>query len=111
MLIYEYPAKMTYEDDVYLVDFPDLKYCSTYGETREEAIMMANDALALCVLEDGSRDIPTPSKPESIAAAENEEVVLIKANTTLYREKYFDTKPEGKQQKTRRHKLQTIKLY
>lgn len=41
-----YPAVFTYEDGSYNVDFPDLEGCHTYGESIEEAINNARDALA-----------------------------------------------------------------
>lgn len=43
-----YPAKIKYSgiDKVFLVEFPDLPGCHTFGETREEAITMAEEALS-----------------------------------------------------------------
>lgn len=98
MSIYEYPAILKYEDDCYYVKFPDIENCFTDGDTREEAIDMARDVLPLmlCDYEDRHLDIPKPSRLESIAAAPNEEVVLIKANTTLYRKSLLEAKAASK---------------
>lgn len=94
MSIYEYPAILKYEDDCYYVRFPDIENCYTDGDTREEAIEMACDVLPLmlCDYEDRHLDIPKPTKLEAITPETNEEVVLIKADTTEYREKYLDKK-------------------
>lgn len=43
----EYIAKITYEDESYQVEFPDVPGCYTYGETLEEAKSMAKEALDL----------------------------------------------------------------
>lgn len=98
MSIYEYPAILKYEDDCCYVRFPDIENCFTDGDTREEAIDMACDVLPLmlCDYEDRHLDIPKPSRLESIAAAPNEEVVLIKANTTLYRKSLLEAKAASK---------------
>jgi antitoxin HicB len=41
----EYIAKLTTEDGRWLVGFPDCPGCQTFGETKEEALVMANEAL------------------------------------------------------------------
>lgn len=41
-----YPAIFTYEDGAYNVEFPDLEGCLTYGDTIEEAIKNAREALS-----------------------------------------------------------------
>ncbi len=41
-----YPALFTVEDDSYNVEFPDLEGCITYGDSLEEAICNAKEALS-----------------------------------------------------------------
>jgi antitoxin HicB len=41
----EYIARLKPEDGIYLVSFPDFEHINTYGETREEALQNAHDAL------------------------------------------------------------------
>jgi antitoxin HicB len=41
----EYVAKLTTEDGRWLAEFPDCPGCQTFGETKEEAIAMAKEAL------------------------------------------------------------------
>ena len=98
MSIYEYPAILKYDDDCFYVRFPDIENCFTDGNTREEAIDMACDVLPLmlCDYEDRRLDIPKPSKLEAITPEANEEVVLIKANTTLYRKSLLEAKAASK---------------
>jgi antitoxin HicB len=44
----QYPAKIKFDknDKCYLVEFPDITGCHTYGETLEEAQAMAIEALS-----------------------------------------------------------------
>ena len=55
---YIYPAIFTYDknEECYLVDFIDLKGCSTYGNTLIEAFNMAQDAMGLYL--DELKEIP-----------------------------------------------------
>lgn len=41
----EYIAKIAKEDDGYTVEFPDIPGCYTCGDSMEEALSMAEDAL------------------------------------------------------------------
>ena len=41
----EYIAKITKEDDGYTVEFPDIPGCYTCGDSLDEALTMAEDAL------------------------------------------------------------------
>ena len=60
-----YPAKFTYDksDKVYLVEFPDLTGCVTFGENLDEAFKHAIEALSgyLESIDLRSIDIPEPS--------------------------------------------------
>lgn len=56
------------EEGGYTVSVPDLPGCHTEGETVEEALAMAKDAIEgyLQVLADEGRPLPTPSRYERI---------------------------------------------
>ena len=41
----EYIAKITHEDGAWLAEFPDCPGCQTFGDTKDEAIAMATEAL------------------------------------------------------------------
>jgi len=59
-----YPAKLAPEDGGYVVTFRDIPEAITQGDTREEAIAMAADALATAMefyFED-RRPVPPPSE-------------------------------------------------
>jgi antitoxin HicB len=59
-----YPAKIQPDGNGWMVSFPDIPEALTAGETRDEAIEMAGDALttALEFYFDDRRKIPAPSK-------------------------------------------------
>lgn len=58
-----YPAFFHKEGERYWVEFPDLSGCVTEGDTVEEAINYASEALGmyLCCLMDDGDEIPAPS--------------------------------------------------
>ncbi|CRY80152.1 type II toxin-antitoxin system HicB family antitoxin [Yersinia intermedia] len=59
-----YPVKLQKDGDGYFVSFPDIPEALTQGETREEALEMARDALVLAFdfyFED-NRPVPLPGE-------------------------------------------------
>lgn len=58
----EYLAKLTRSEGVYLVSFPDFPNINTFGETRDQALKNAEEALNSIIESDIKRgfDIPTP---------------------------------------------------
>lgn len=62
----EYPAKIIFSktDKCYLVEFPDLPGCITYGDTIEEALLNAQEALTgyLESIDLRKIDVPKPSR-------------------------------------------------
>lgn len=94
---YVYPAIFTldrtdenFPDGVYLIDFPDLEGCSTFGKTVKEAYEMAEDALNLALWdrEENKKSLPTPSSPLDLKYGKDSFVTLISADTTAYRKLY-----------------------
>jgi antitoxin HicB len=61
-----YLAKIQILDEIYLVSFPDLDSINTYGNTLEEAIQHAKEALNGCLEADIARGLlpPAPSSQE-----------------------------------------------
>ena len=82
-----YPAIFHSEDNVYWVEFPDLPGCFTQGDTLEDAMAMAEEALGLFIatLEEDRISIAAPSAPSDIKAAQNSFVTLISTNVERYR--------------------------
>ena len=85
---YIYPAVFSPEDPGYSVEFPDLPGCCTCGDSLEESLSMAKDALSLFLveLEDEKQDIPEPSPIQSLLLEGNRFASLINADTAIYRQ-------------------------
>lgn len=90
---YIYPAYFVYEEGRYTIHFPDFPSICTEGNTIEEAIDMAEDALNLCLwdAEESHDKIPQPSKPGTFSMPDGAFMSLIKADTLEYR-KHYETK-------------------
>ncbi|MCL2421632.1 MAG: type II toxin-antitoxin system HicB family antitoxin [Defluviitaleaceae bacterium] len=82
-----YPAIFLKEDSGYSVSFPDLKGCFTEGDTLEEAIEMAQEALGLYLvsLEERGLSVPASSGPFSVACEENEFISFVYTRIEQYR--------------------------
>ncbi|MGN4125305.1 type II toxin-antitoxin system HicB family antitoxin [Lysinibacillus sphaericus] len=76
---YIYPAIFSYDVDGISVEFPDIPGCFTCGETQEEALEMAKEAMALHLfgLEEDNRDIPIASKLIALQTEVNQTTVLV----------------------------------
>ena len=63
-----YPAIIHEEDGGYWVEFPDLEGCQTQGDTMEEAMAMAQEALGLYLVSLMERNltVPAPSNLKNI---------------------------------------------
>lgn len=76
---YIYPAIIKLENDSYIVSFPDLENCFTFGKSLEDALDSARDVLELCLydMEQDGVKIPDASDFSYIRLKENESIVLI----------------------------------
>ena len=91
MAKYAYPAIFTPEEDgTYSIDFPDLEGCYTCGDSIEDGLEMAEDALALVLYgyEKDGREIPAPSAPSALTLSGNEFVNYVACDTMAYRKMY-----------------------
>ncbi len=72
----------------YSVSFPDWEG-ATMGRTLAEAYTMAEDFLGLACwdAEEDKEEMPTATNPKAVAAGENSFVVMIAADTVMYRQK------------------------
>jgi predicted RNase H-like HicB family nuclease len=88
MAVYNFYSIIHQEDGVFAVTFPDLENCLTYGDTLDEAVEMAHDALLgrLTIFEDFEHKIPEPSKAEDIQLPEGARLILVEVNTDDLRE-------------------------
>ncbi len=87
---YIYPAIFTKEENGYSVLFPDIDSCYTCGDSLEDAMEMAEDALSLVLYqyETDGKDIPNPSDCHALETDEQSFVSLIKCDTLEYRKRF-----------------------
>ena len=86
---YFYPAVFTYDEEskCYIVDFIDLKSCSTYGTSIDEAYIMAKDALGLYLSDLDT--FPKPTIPyNQVKLKDNQFISIIEIDLQEYRKKY-----------------------
>lgn len=85
--IYCYAAILEKSKEGYGVYFPDLPGCTSGGDTIEEAMKDAKEALLLHLygMEQDGESIPDPSAVESIKPKEGEYVFLVEGNYKLYK--------------------------
>ena len=64
-----YPA-ILHEEGGYWIEFPDLEGCQTYGETLEETMELAQEALGLYLVSliENKQEIPAPSNIADLTA-------------------------------------------
>ena len=91
MAKYVYPAIFTLEDDGgYSISFPDLENCFTCGDSLQDGLEMAADALALVLYgyEKDSKPIPSPSRPSDLVLNGGDFVNYVACDTMMYRKMY-----------------------
>lgn len=85
---YVYPAIFELQEEGgYTITFPDIPSCITQGETLQEGIEMARDALCFILydMEKNHEAIPAPSNPINFKTTNNSFVALIDCDTITYR--------------------------
>lgn len=90
MAKYVYPAIFTPEEKGYSITFPDLEGCFTCGDSLQDGLEMARDALALVLYgyEKEERLIPVPSERTAIRVSEGEFVNYVMCDTMEYRKRF-----------------------
>ena len=82
-----FPAIFTYDGKCYNVDFIDLKGCSTFGDSIQNAYLMAQDAMGLYL--DNLTNFPKPTLNISdIVLQENQLVSFVSIDMEEYRKKF-----------------------
>jgi predicted RNase H-like HicB family nuclease len=88
---YIYPAILGYDRPTgkYYVLWPDLPGCTTTGNTPEEALVNANEAMTLHLygMEEDNDEIPAQSLIVGIPHDNNEALILVEAWMPSFREK------------------------
>ena len=88
---YVYPAVLTPEEGgAYSVCFPDIEGCYTCGDDLADALLMAEDALALMLYEYESKHqvIPKPTDEINLTVHDGDIVSLVACDTLKYRKRY-----------------------
>ena len=85
-----YPAIFHPEEIGYSVSIPDIEGCFTQGETMDEAITMAQDAIGL-MLED-QKVCPKPSLPSALTVDPGDFVAMVPFDMTEYKKKFKPVK-------------------
>lgn len=88
---YAYPAIFTPEEDGgFSVNFPDLEGCYTCGDDMPDALMMAEDVLALVLYgyEADGKVIPEPSLISDLDLSVGEFANYIPCDTMEYRKRF-----------------------
>ena len=81
-----YPAVFHHEDGAYWAEFPDLPGCQTYGETAEETLISAQEALegySVTLLETGKK-LPVASPIENIETDHSSFTSFVQADISAY---------------------------
>lgn len=88
MAEYVYPAIFTPEEKgMFSIRFPDIDGCFTCGDSLEDGIEMAKDALVLMLihLEDNERIIPAASAIKGLSVGHSEFTTYISCDTAAHR--------------------------
>ncbi|WP_339236687.1 type II toxin-antitoxin system HicB family antitoxin [Paenibacillus sp. FSL R5-0517] len=81
---YQYYAIFNFAEDGINVTFPDLPGCITCGNSVEEALFMAKEALELFLDGEPFEDIPPPQSTMPELLNSKDKAYLIEANITYY---------------------------
>lgn len=81
---YQYYAIFNFAEDGINVTFPDLPGCFTCGDSVEEALLMAKEALELFLDGEPVEDIPPPQSITPELLNSKDKAYLIEASITYY---------------------------
>ncbi len=82
-----FPAIFTFDGKYYNVDFIDLKGCSTFGDSIQDAYLMAQDAMGLYL--DNLSNFPKPTLDLSnIILKKNQFISFVSIDMEEYRKKF-----------------------
>lgn len=87
-MLFTYPAVFHEENSSYWVEFPDLKGCQTFGDTLNETVLYAQEALSgyvLTLLETG-RKLPVPSNIKDIVIETDSFTSLVSCDIDQYKD-------------------------
>lgn len=81
-----YPAIIHEEDGSYWIEFPDLEGCNTYGETLEETLDLASEALGLYLVSLSEAGTPLPEASDlSAMSCQDGHAIYVTTDINKYR--------------------------
>jgi len=96
---YKYPALLGFDEPTgrYYILFPDLPGCTTTGDTEEETLSNAKEAMSLHLfgMEDDGDEIPSPSSIVGLKGESDETAVIVEIWMPSFRER-METKAVNK---------------
>ena len=90
---YAYPCILTPDEEGFVLNFPDVPEAITGAKTREESLLLAEDALvtALSMYVDAEQDIPAPG-----ATARGQNLITVPPHAAAQLALYAAMRREGK---------------
>ncbi|WP_084277006.1 type II toxin-antitoxin system HicB family antitoxin [Anaerovibrio sp. RM50] len=85
---YYYPAIFQPEDIGFSVSVPDLPGCFTQGDTLDEALEMAQEAIGIMLEDIPEKDYPTASNPAKLVTEGDQFVMMVHFDKLAYDKKY-----------------------
>lgn len=85
-----YPAIFHPEEVGYSVIIPDIEGCFTQGETMDEAVTMAQDAIGLML--ENQKVCPKPSLPSALTVDPGDFVAMVPFDMAEYKKKFKPVK-------------------
>lgn len=85
---YFYPAIFQVETQGYSVFIPDIPGCMTQGDTMEEALAMAQEAIGLMLEDVAPADYPAASLPQALALGKDQFALMVPFDKLAYDKKY-----------------------
>ena len=85
---YFYPAIFQVETQGYSVFIPDIPGCMTQGDTMEEALAMAQEAIGLMLEGVAPADYPATSLPQALALEKDQFALMVPFDKLAYDKKY-----------------------
>ena len=85
---YFYPAIFQVETQGYSVFIPDIPGCMTQGDTMEEALAMAQEAIGLMLEDVAPADYPAASLPQALSLEKDQFALMVPFDKLAYDKKY-----------------------
>lgn len=86
---YTYPAIFSYNSNGISVEFPDILGCFTFGDTQEEALEMAKEAMAAHLSRLEKNELPIATSLNKLKTEANQATVLVDIMLPQFRQETY----------------------